>query len=124
MELLTCVYKIQTLAVKILSNKFVLRKKLPSKLFHKNVSLRDFYVLSLSIANPKCASNKLHNPSNHSVASVPSGFSGNLDNSPTTHDCAAIGSATNVEDQLCSQYYASICEINTFVDLSAINVRT
>ena len=109
-------------------------KKTPSKvahmqhkshfLFHKNVSLCDFSVLTLSIANPKCASNKLHNPSNHSVASVPSGFSGALNNHPTNHDCAAIGSATNVEDQLCSQYYASICEINTFVDLSAIHVCT
>ena len=87
------------------------------------MSLRNFYVLTLSIANPKCASNKLHNPPYHSVASVPSGFSGHLDNSPTNHDCAAMGSATNVEDQSCSQYYASICEIN-MVDLSAIKVRT
>ena len=107
-------------------------KKSPSKvahvqqkshfLFHKIVSLRDFYVLTLSIANPKCASNKLHNPPNHSVAFVPSGFSGALDNTPTSDDCAAMGSATNVEDQNCSKNYSSICEINV-VDFSAIQVR-
>ena len=90
-------------------------------LFHKNVSLRDFYVLTLSIANPKCASNKLHNPPNHSVATVPSGFSGNLDNSPTTDDCATIRSATNVEDDNCSRNYASICEINV-VQSSIFNI--
>ena len=110
-----------------------MKKKTPSKvahmqhkshfLFHKNVSLRDFYVLTLSIANPKCASNKLHNPPNHSVASVPSGFSGALDNSPSADDCAELRSATFVEDQICSKTYASICEIN-MVDLSAIKVRT
>ena len=108
-------------------------KKTPSKvahmqhkshfLFHKNVSLRDFYVLTLSIANPKCASNKLHNPPNHSVASVPSGFSWELDNSPSSDDCAILFSATNVKDQLCSKNWASICEINT-VDVSAIKVCT
>ena len=91
-------------------------------LFHKNVSLCDFSVLTLSIANPKCASNKLHNPPYHSVASVPSGFSGALDNTPSTDDCAAIGSATNVEDQNCSKNYGSICEIN-IVDFSPIKVR-
>ena len=110
-------------------------KKIPSKvahmqhkshfLFHENVSLRDFYVgvMSFSIANPKCASNKLHNPPNLSVASVPSGFSGALDNSPSADDCAELRSATFVEDQICSKTYASICEIN-MVDLSAIKVRT
>ena len=108
-------------------------KKTPSKvahmqhklhfLFHKNVSMRDFYVLTLSIANPKCGRNKLHNPPNHSVATVPSGFGGALDNSPSTDDCAAVLSATTVEDQHCSKNYASICEVNT-VDLSAIKVRT
>ena len=54
---------------------------------------------------------------------MPSGFSGHLDNSPTSDDCAAMGSATNVEDQHCSKNYASICEIHV-VDLSAIEVRT
>ena len=92
-------------------------------LFHKNVSLRNFSVLTLRIANPKCASNKLHNPPYHSVASVPSGFSGALDNSPSSDDCAAMGSATNVEDQNCAKNYGSICEINV-VDFSAIKVRT
>ena len=58
-----------------------------------------------------------------SVASVPSGFSGALDNSPSTDDCAGIRSATFVEDDICSKNYASICEVNT-VDLSAIKVRT
>jgi len=45
-----------------------------------------------------------------SVASVPSGFSGSLDNTPSTDDCAAVFSATKVEDVPCSNYYASICE--------------
>ena len=53
---------------------------------------------------------------------MPSGFSGALDNSPTTDDCAGIRSATTVEDDNCGKNYASICEINV-VDLSAIKVR-
>ena len=108
-------------------------KKNPSKvahmqhkshfLFHKNVFLRDFYVLTLSIANPKCPSNKPNNPPNLSVASMPPGVAGNLNNSPTTDDCAELRSPTYVEDQICSRTYASICEIND-VDLSPIKVRT
>ena len=31
---------------------------------------------------------------------MPSGFSGNLNNSPADQDCAELGSATNVEDQV------------------------
>ena len=54
---------------------------------------------------------------------MPSGFSGALDNTPTSDDCAVMGSATNVEDVNCAKNYGSICEINV-VDFSAIKVRT
>ena len=33
-----------------------------------------------------------------------------LDNSPSNHDCAGLGSATYIEDHTCSTRYPAICE--------------
>ena len=39
-----------------------------------------------------------------------SGVSLSLDNDPSDHDCATLHSANDIEDEICSTRYLSICE--------------